>query len=132
MDDIFNGYGVEVSLQEPDDFLRVKETLTRIGIPDNKNKRLYQSCHILHKGGKYAIVHFKELLSMDGRKSTLEQEDYDRRNMIAKLLEEWKLVEILDDIEDPGVLKFTRVLPFSEKNDWTLVPKYVFGKKGAA
>lgn len=122
---------VEVRLKNPDNFLKVKETLTRIGIASNKDKILYQSCHILHKRGKYYIVHFKELFALDGKPSTLSSEDIDRRNTIANLLEDWGLVELVDpektDIE--ATLNTIKVLTFAEKSQWTLLPKYNLGKK---
>ena len=96
MSDIFKGIGVEISLDQEDDFLKVKETLTRMGVSSRKDKILYQSCHILHKQGRYAIVHFKELFSLDGKSSSISDNDIARRNRIAKLLEEWSLVKILD------------------------------------
>ena len=126
---------VEVLLKEPDDFLRVKETLTRIGISSKKNPNtLYQSCHILHKQGRYVIVHFKELFLLDGRPSTLTQEDVNRRNTIIQLLSDWGLLEIVDThkIDSKISLKHIKILPFKEKVEWNLVPKYTIGnvKKG--
>ena len=121
---------VEVLLKEPDDFLRIKETLTRIGISSKKNPNtLYQSCHILHKQGRYIIVHFKELFLLDGRPSTLTQEDIDRRNTITQLLEDWGLLEIIDSskISSQISLKHIKILPFKEKKNWNLVPKYTIG-----
>lgn len=128
-DDIFNGLGVEVELQEADDFLKVKETLTRIGIASKKDKRLYQSCHILHKRGRYSIMHFKELFMLDGKSSDIDDEDIHRRDVIASLLSKWKLLKITgelnpDSLENPINIK---VLPFSEKSNWTLESKYSVG-----
>ena len=121
---------VEVLLKEPDDFLRVKETLTRIGISSKKNKNtLFQSCHILHKQGRYFILHFKELFLLDGRYSSLTQEDIMRRNTIAQLLSDWGLLEIVDEskISEKIELKFMKILSFSEKKNWMLIPKYTIG-----
>lgn len=123
---------VEVKLKEPDDFLKVKETLTRIGIASLKEKKLYQSCHILHKKGKYYITHFKELFSLDGRTSDFSEEDKARRNTIANLLSEWGLVSLVkpDVVKDPVIdMRKIKVLPFKEKSSWTLVPKYRVGVK---
>jgi hypothetical protein len=123
---------VEVSLCEKDDFLKVKETLTRIGIASKKEKVLYQSCHILHKQGKYYIVHFKELFALDGKESDFSENDIARRNTIAKLLEEWELIKIVNKtkVEEPTVsLSQIKILSHKEKNDWELIPKYNIGKK---
>ena len=130
-EDIFGGLGVEIELKEKDDFLKVKETLTRIGVSSRKEKKLYQSCHILHKRGKYAIFHFKELIILDGLESNFSANDIARRNTIAQLLEDWGLLEILDEIEDePKVsVKQLKILPYSEKKEWELIPKYHIGKK---
>lgn len=131
-EDIFRGYGVEIELIEDDDFLKIKETLTRIGISSRKEKKLYQSCHILHKRGKYAILHFKELLSLDGLETNLSDNDIARRNTIVNLLEEWELLDIVDPdkTEEPVVgLNQIKILPFKEKKDWELIPKYHIGKK---
>ena len=131
-EDIFRGYGVEIELLEDDDFLKIKETLTRIGISSRKEKKLYQSCHILHKRGKYAILHFKELLSLDGLETNLSDNDIARRNTIVNLLEEWELLDIVneDETEEPVVgLNQIKILPFKEKKDWELIPKYHIGKK---
>lgn len=123
---------VEVTLAKPDDFLKVKETLTRIGISSKTEKKLYQSCHILHKRGKYYIVHFKELFALDGLPSTLSEADLIRRNTIAKLLEEWGLVKIVDarqtDKTAMGLAQI-KIIPHKEKAEWELVPKYHIGKK---
>jgi len=122
---------VEVSLPSEEDFLKIRETLTRIGVSSRKEKRLYQSCHILHKRGKYYIVHFKELFGLDGLPYTFSESDIARRNAIISLLEEWELLEIVDTDKctDPmasiGQLK---IIPFKEKEEWELVPKYHIGK----
>jgi hypothetical protein len=121
---------LEVTLNEPDDFLKVKETLTRIGIASRKDKKLYQSCHILHKQGRYFITHFKELFLLDGNKSTLELTDIQRRNTIATLLSDWGLLTIVntDKANDTAPLRQIKVLPFREKNEWELLPKYNIGR----
>ena len=121
---------LEITLNEPDDFLKVKETLTRIGIASKKDMKLYQSCHILHKQGRYFITHFKELFLLDGNKSTLEKSDIQRRNTIATLLSDWGLVSIVDIqlAKDTAPLRQIKILPFKEKNDWDLSPKYNIGK----
>lgn len=121
---------LEITLNEPDDFLKVKETLTRIGIASRKDKKLYQSCHILHKQGRYFITHFKELFLLDGNKSTLEQTDIQRRNTIATLLSDWGLLTIVntDNANDTAPLRQIKVLPFKEKNEWELCPKYNIGR----
>jgi hypothetical protein len=123
---------IEVRLKQPDNFLKIKETLTRIGVASSKENTLYQSCHILHKKGRYYIVHFKEMFGLDGRPSLLTQDDIDRRNRIAILLEEWDLLTILnkeDTITSVIPLNKIKVLPFSEKSNWALVAKYNVGKK---
>ena len=123
---------VEVSLNEQDDFLKVRETLTRIGVSSRKEKVLYQSCHILHKQGKYYIVHFKELFALDGKPSNISENDIQRRNAIANLLEEWGLVKILNHklIEDNiAPLHQIKIISFKEKDDWDLIAKYNIGKK---
>ena len=121
---------LEIALNEPDDFLKVKETLTRIGIASRKDKKLYQSCHILHKQGRYFITHFKELFLLDGNKSTLEQTDIQRRNTIATLLSDWGLLTIvnINNANDTAPLRQIKVLPFKEKNEWELCPKYNIGR----
>lgn len=132
MDDIFNGKGVEVRLGEEDDFLKIKETLQRIGIASKNDNTLYQSCHILHKQGRYVIIHFKELFEMDGKTSNLSEEDKGRRNMIAKLLEEWELLKIVDpDVVKSPLVKMNqiKVLSYKEKKNWNLVSKYSIGQK---
>ena len=122
---------IEVSLREPDDFLKVRETLTRIGVASRKEKKLYQSCHILHKQGKYYIVHFKELFALDGKKANLSLNDVQRRNRIVQLLGDWGLVSInvKESIADVAPLSQIKVLAYREKNDWTLESKYNIGKK---
>jgi hypothetical protein len=123
---------VEVSLNEQDDFLKVRETLTRIGVSSRKEKVLYQSCHILHKQGRYYIVHFKELFALDGKPSNISENDIQRRNAIANLLEEWGLVKILNRkvIEDNiAPLHQIKIISFKEKDDWNLIAKYNIGKK---
>ena len=126
------GYNpLEVKLVNPDDFLKVRETLTRIGVASRKDNTLYQSCHILHKQGRYFIVHFKELFALDGKVADLSDNDMQRRNTVAHLLEDWGLVEIInpDLCEDTAPLSQIKVLSFSEKKDWNLVTKYNIGKK---
>ena len=123
---------IEVSLNEQDDFLKVRETLTRIGVSSRKEKVLYQSCHILHKQGRYYIVHFKELFGLDGKPSNLSENDIQRRNAIADLLEEWGLIKILNPklIEDNiAPLHQIKIISFKEKDEWQLVTKYNIGKK---
>jgi hypothetical protein len=124
---------VEVTLTEQDDFLKVRETLTRIGVSSRKEKVLYQSCHILHKQGKYYIVHFKELFALDGKLSTITENDVQRRNAIANLLEEWGLIKILNyDIVENNMAPIhqIKIISFKEKDDWELIAKYNIGKKG--
>ena len=122
---------IEVGLREPDDFLKVRETLTRIGVASRKEKKLYQSCHILHKQGKYYIVHFKELFALDGKKANLSLNDVQRRNRIVQLLGDWGLVSInvKESIADVAPLSQIKVLAYKEKSDWTLESKYNIGKK---
>ena len=123
---------VEVTLNNPDDFLKVRETLTRIGVASKKEKTLYQSCHILHKQGRYYIVHFKELFALDGKPSNITESDVARRNTIIKLLKEWELVEINepDSVENPTApISQIKVLPFKDKEEWELTAKYNIGKK---
>ena len=123
---------IEVRLAEPDDFLKVKETLSRIGVASKKEKTLYQSCHILHKQGKYYIVHFKELFALDGKLSTITENDIQRRNAIANLLEEWGLLKIVDyDIVEHNMAPIhqIKIIAFKEKDDWELIAKYNIGKK---
>jgi hypothetical protein len=122
---------VEVSLSEPDDFLKVRETLTRIGVASRKEKKLYQSCHILHKQGKYYIVHFKELFALDGKKTNLSLNDVQRRNRIIQLLSDWGLISVAsaEQIEDVAPLNQIKVLSFKEKDEWCLESKYNIGRK---
>lgn len=132
MNDVFGGLGVEITLKEPDDFLKIKETLTRVGVASDHSKSLFQSCHILHKRGRYAIVHFKELFILDGKASTLDEEDLARRNTIACLLEQWNLAKIVDPSKcaaPKAPMKQIKVVPFREKNDWQLISKYQIGTK---
>ena len=121
---------LEVTLNEPDDFLKVRETLTRIGVASRKDKKLFQSCHILHKQGRYFIVHFKELFLLDGKKSNLEENDVARRNTIAQLMSDWGLVTIdSTSIEPLAPMRQIKIIPFKEKNEWELCPKYNIGSK---
>ena len=120
---------LEVVLKEPDDFLKVRETLSRIGVASRKERKLYQSCHILHKQGKYYIVHFKELFALDGKETNLSENDIARRNTIAKLLNDWKLVEVKGSMELAAPLSQIKILSFKDKDDWTLETKYNIGKK---
>ena len=123
---------LEVRLNEPDDFLKVRETLTRIGIASPKEKKLYQSCHILHKRGKYYIVHFKELFALDGKPTNFSEEDQGRRNTITKLLSDWNLISVVNEgsIEDPSApMNQIKIIAHKDKNDWELVAKYNIGNK---
>tara|TARA_B100001093_G_scaffold132905_1_gene125637 strand:+ start:63 stop:500 length:438 start_codon:yes stop_codon:yes gene_type:complete len=122
---------VEVLLNEPDDFLKVRETLTRIGVASRKEKKLYQSCHILHKQGRYFIVHFKELFALDGKHANLTLNDVQRRNRIARLLADWGLISVVkvDDVADIAPLNQIKVLAFKDKSEWVLEQKYNIGKK---
>ena len=120
---------LEISLKEPDDFLKVRETLSRIGVASRKERKLYQSCHILHKQGRYYIVHFKELFALDGKQTNLSENDIARRNTITNLLKDWGLVEVLGEEEPVAPLSQIKVLSYSEKEDWTLETKYNIGKK---
>lgn len=122
---------LEVILPEPDNFLKVKETLTRIGIASRKEHKLYQSCHILHKQGRYFLVHFKELFALDGKESNLTTNDVERRNTVAVLLQDWGLLKILkaSEAEPQASLSQIKVLSYKEKDEWELVPKYNIGKK---
>ena len=122
---------IEVTLNEPDDFLKVRETLTRIGVASRKEKKIYQSCHILHKQGRYFIVHFKELFALDGKHANLTQNDVQRRNRIVQLLSDWGLVTVLnaDKITDIAPLNQIKVLAYKEKGEWILETKYNIGKK---
>ena len=123
---------VEVTLNEPDDFLKVRETLTRIGVASRKEKKLYQSCHILHKQGRYYIVHFKELFALDGKPANLTVNDVQRRNRIARLLADWGLIGVVkaDSVTDIAPLNQIKVLSYKDKGDWMLEQKYNIGKKG--
>ena len=123
---------IEVKLNEPDDFLKVRETLTRIGVASRKEKKLYQSCHILHKQGKYYIVHFKELFALDGKFANLTVNEVPRRNRITRLLADWGLISVVTEysIQDIAPLNQIKVLPYKEKNEWSLEQKYNIGKKG--
>ena len=120
---------LEISLSEPDDFLKIRETLTRIGVASRKDNKLYQSCHILHKQGRYFIVHFKELFLLDGKPSNLMDNDIQRRNTIATLLSDWGLLGIInaDQASDKAPLRQIKVIPHKEKNNWELCPKYNIG-----
>ena len=122
---------LEVTLNEPDDFLKVRETLTRIGVASRKDNKLYQSCHILHKQGRYFIVHFKELFLLDGKKSNLQENDIARRNTIATLMSDWGLVTIegRTKVEPLAPLRQIKIIPFKEKSEWDLCPKYNIGNK---
>ena len=122
---------IEITLNEPDDFLKVRETLTRIGVASRKEKKLYQSCHILHKQGRYYIVHFKELFALDGKKANLFENDVQRRNRVTQLLQDWGLVNIVEStkVENSAPLSQIKVLSYKDKGDWTLESKYNIGKK---
>lgn len=131
-DDIFNGNGIEVLLPDDDAFLKIKETLTRIGVASKKDKVLYQSCHIFHKQGRYAIMHFKNLFLFDGKSADFTEDDRGRLNTIANLLQDWGLLKIVDNekVKSPRApMSHIKVLPFREKNEWKLVEKYTLGKK---
>lgn len=123
---------IEIKLEKEDDFLKIKETLTRIGVSSKKDKILYQSCHILHKQGRYYLVHFKEMFALDGKPSNISENDIQRRNAIAKLLEEWELLEILNPqlmINNIAPIQQIKILSYKEKSEWELVSKYSMGKK---
>ena len=122
---------LEVTLNQPDDFLKIRETLSRIGVASRKDKTLFQSCHILHKQGKYYIVHFKELFALDGKKATLIENDVQRRNTIAVLLQDWNLLTIVktDEAKNKAPLSQIKIIAFKEKNEWNLQAKYNIGKK---
>ena len=134
-DNYFNidypGYSpLEVSLKDPEDFLKVRETLSRIGVASKKEKVLYQSCHILHKKGRYFITHFKELFALAGKEADFQDNDLQRRNTIAKLLSDWGLVDIISkDVDDYAPLSQIKIISFKEKGEWELIPKYNIGKK---
>jgi hypothetical protein len=130
MSDIFNGVGIEIQLAKPDDFLKIKETLTRIGVSSSKSKILYQSCHILHKRGRYAILHFKELFKLDGKATNIDEADIARRNSIARLLEEWKLLTIIDAEKAAlplAPINQIKIISYKEKDEWELIQKYTIG-----
>ena len=120
---------VEVTLNEPDDFLKVRETLSRIGVASRKERKLYQSCHILHKQGRYFIVHFKELFALDGKRANITENDIARRNTITNLLKDWGLVTVIGEMGEMAPLSQVKVLSFKEKNEWELETKYNIGKK---
>ena len=120
---------LEVGLKEPDDFLKIRETLSRIGVASRKERKLYQSCHILHKQGRYYIVHFKELFALDGKQTNLSDNDVARRNTIANLLRDWGLVTIMGSAEPVAPLSQIKIISFKEKNEWILETKYNIGKK---
>ena len=122
---------LEITLNEPDDFLKVRETLTRIGVASRKDNKLFQSCHILHKQGRYFIVHFKELFLLDGKKSNLEENDIARRNTIAQLMSDWGLISVYSNksLEPLAPLRQIKIIPFKEKDNWELCPKYNIGNK---
>ena len=120
---------LEVRLREPDDFLKIRETLSRIGVASRKERKLYQSCHILHKQGRYYIVHFKELFALDGKQTNLSDNDIARRNTITKLLKDWELVEVVGELNDLAPLSQIKIISFKEKDEWNLETKYNIGKK---
>tara|TARA_A100001011_G_scaffold398900_1_gene505079 strand:+ start:3070 stop:3474 length:405 start_codon:yes stop_codon:yes gene_type:complete len=120
---------LEVQLNEPDDFLKVRETLSRIGVASRKERKLYQSCHILHKQGRYFIVHFKELFALDGKRANITENDIARRNTITNLLKDWGLVTVIGEMGEQAPLSQVKVLSFKEKNEWELETKYNIGKK---
>ena len=120
---------LEITLNEPDDFLKIRETLTRIGVASRKDQKLYQSCHILHKQGRYFIVHFKELFALDGKDTNLSENDIARRNTIANLLNDWGLIEVKGSVEPMAPLSQIKILSFREKDEWTLETKYNIGAK---
>ena len=129
-EDIFKGLGIEIKLNSEEDFLKIKETLTRIGISSRKEQKLYQSCHILHKRGRYTIMHFKELFEMDELETNISDNDIARRNTIVDLLEEWELLEVIDDgFEDEPMANIgqIKILSYKDKDDWELIPKYHIG-----
>ena len=120
---------LEIVLKEPDDFLKVRETLSRIGVASRKDRKLYQSCHILHKQGKYYLVHFKELFALDGKETNLSENDIARRNTIGKLLSDWGLVTLKGEMDPVAPLSQIKIISFKEKNEWILETKYNIGKK---
>ena len=123
---------LEVELKEPDDFLKIRETLSRIGVASRKERKLYQSCHVLHKKSKYYIVHFKELFALDGKDTNISENDIARRNTIAKLLGDWGLVIVKGELEPIAPLSQIKIISFKEKDEWTLETKYNIGKKREA
>ena len=123
------GQMLEVSLKEPDDFLKVRETLSRIGVASRKERKVYQSCHILHKQGRYYIVHFKELFALDGKETNISENDIARRNSIAKLLKDWGLVDIIGNADVVAPLSQIKIISYKEKDEWILETKYNIGKK---
>lgn len=129
--DVFRGLGVKIKLKKNEDFLKIKETLTRIGYASNKSNKLFQSCHILHKRGEYAIIHFKELFVLDGKKSEIDENDIARRNTIASLLEEWNLLDIIpgQNIDQKVELNQIKIISHADKAKWNLVSKYNIGGK---
>lgn len=130
--DIFKGLGIEVRLGDAEDFLKIKETLTRIGISSKRDNTLVQTCHILHKQGRYVIIHFLEMFKLDGREAKFTEDDELRRDTIASLLEDWGLLKIVEpDFEDPGKegLARIKIIPFKDKGEWNLVQKYTIGKR---
>ena len=132
MIDLFRGAGVEITLPHPDNFLKIKETLTRIGIASRRDNRLFQSCHILHKQGRYAFVHFKELFALDGKESNFDDEDVARRNTIVNLLAEWELLKIIDPKKSAKLvapLSQIKIVSFKDKDKWVLESKYSIGRK---
>jgi len=133
VDDLFRGMGLEIRLKKDDDFLKVKETLTRIGVASKKDQTLYQSCHILHKRGRFAIVHFKELFVLDGKESDISENDIARRNTITNLLAQWGLIELVKplvaEVDPVASLTQIKIVKHSEKSKWNLVAKYSIGKK---
>ena len=120
---------LEVSLKEPDDFLKIRETLSRIGVASRRERKLYQSCHILHKQGRYYIVHFKELFALDGKETNISENDIARRNSIAKLLKDWGLVDIIGNADVVAPLSQIKIISYKEKDEWILETKYNIGKK---
>lgn len=131
-EDVFRGVGIEIELPSEDGFLKVKETLTRMGISSKRGKKLFQSCHILHKQGRYAILHFKELFILDGKNDSFDDDDLARRNTITSLLEEWGLLRVIDKperLEPRAPISQIKILPYVEKAEWELIPKYSIGNK---
>ena len=129
-EDIFQGLGVEIKLNSEDDFLKVRETLTRMGVSSRKEKKLYQSCHILHKRGRYAIMHFKELFELDGLDSNISENDIGRRNAISKLLDEWGLISVIEEFEADEPMSHAgqiKIISYKDKDEWELIPKYHIG-----